>query len=211
MDEIYSELPVEVRDEAGVHRVLDATPDAEPITMSTELVADPAVLVDWTANVPLEGVEFIARTTKDAMGRPVIERRPDGSVLRAEYTDGGSLSALFVSTEDGQVPETEVLGSVSYSVMRQRESARLGNGVMIRREYERETQLVRRISATRTPQSVVELHYCRICGTPMIRLGTSLLAQTWLMILSAVQLRHFSPTHLLHRPRDSTPMIPIID
>lgn len=143
-------LAVEVRDEAGLHRVLEATPTSQPIATATRLIADATQPVDWSGAVALEPQEFVSRSVFDAMGRPVRERRPDGSVLRASYTDGGGLSAVFVSTEDGQVAETEVFSGATYSVTGQRETARLGNGVTLARDYERATQLVRRITATRS-------------------------------------------------------------
>ncbi|MFX0541567.1 SpvB/TcaC N-terminal domain-containing protein [Roseovarius sp. S4756] len=143
-------LAIQRRDEAGLHSILGAAPNGQALQTAMRLVADAALPVDWSGAVTLEPQEFTAHVVHDAMGRPVRERRADGAIMRARYTEGGALSALFVTTEDGQVPETQLLGDATYSVTGQRESARLGNGVTIAREYQRETHLVRRITATRS-------------------------------------------------------------
>src|SRR3546814_20773964 len=83
------------------------------------------------------------------MGRPVAERRADGSIVRAGYTDGGGLARLGVATEDGRVSETEILDGATYSVHGQRETARFCNGVTLGRAYDPQTLRVMRIRATR--------------------------------------------------------------
>ncbi|WP_371223409.1 SpvB/TcaC N-terminal domain-containing protein [Roseovarius sp. 2305UL8-3] len=140
---------VTTRDEAGEHRLLDALPTGQPMRSSTQLIADAEVIPDWSGAVALEGDVFTSRMVHDAFGRPVSEDRPDGSRVRARYTDGGHLSAVSVATLDGQVAETEVIGAARYSVHGQREFARLGNGVELSRSYDADTLLVRRIEARR--------------------------------------------------------------
>ena len=142
-------MAVITRDDAGEHRLLDALPTGQPTRSSMQLLADAEDGPDWTGAVALEADVFTTRMHHDAFGRPLSEDRPDGTRLRATYTDGGHLAALSVATLDGQVAETQIIGDARYNVEGQREFARLGNGVELTRSYDPDTRQVRRIEARR--------------------------------------------------------------
>jgi len=143
-------LAVEAHDEAGVHRILDATPNGQVTRSSLQLVADIDTPVDWNSTVTLSPEIYESAVEFDAQARPILERRPVGTTLRADYTDGGALAALHVSDLAGQFAETTVLKDATYSVTGHRETATLGNGVSLKRTYDRETLRVRRIEARRS-------------------------------------------------------------
>lgn len=142
-------LAVEVRDEAGMHRILDAAPDGQVTRSSLQLVEDVDTPVDWNATVALAPEIYESAVELDALSRPLVERRPLGAVLRVDYSQGGSLAALHVSDAGGRFAETTVFKDATYSVNGQRETATLGNGVILERGYDRATLRVRRILARR--------------------------------------------------------------
>lgn len=146
---LYGQL-VETRDEAGRFGLISATPDGTALHTQTRLVANPDTPVDWAAGAALDPEIFVTEMRLNALDRVVEERRADGSVLVPRYNERGALSALSVSTDDGRVPPTDVISGVLHSISGQRETATLGNGITLRRQYDPLSARVTRITARRS-------------------------------------------------------------
>lgn len=103
---------------------------------------------DWAGPVALEDEEHRTETRFDALGRPVATTAPDGSLVRPGYDEAGFLDVLAARLPG----ETEVrhLAGVRRNARGQRESARFGNGVVSRAEYD---PLTFRLRARRTERA----------------------------------------------------------
>lgn len=148
-------LPITLSDEAGQKTVRLALPSGEAVETTSRLLADPTAVVDWAANpAPAMSAEvFTSTTRRDAVGRPLTERRPDGSVLFATYGRDGGLRQLEVETEDGKVTRRPLLSDARLGLDGGRDFVRLGNGVTIAQEFDPHNGRLLRVQAQRPPQA----------------------------------------------------------
>jgi len=144
-------LPVAVSDEAGRKEVRLALPSGEAVETVSRLLDDPLQPVDWAGAPVLSAETFVTRAIRDAAGRPVRERRPDGSVIHATYGRDGGLRQLEVETEDGKVTRRPLLSDARLGLDGGRDFVRLGNGVTVTQSFDpRNGRLIR--AEARRPQ-----------------------------------------------------------
>ncbi|MFL6139752.1 MAG: SpvB/TcaC N-terminal domain-containing protein [Frankiaceae bacterium] len=139
--------PVRTRDESGVVRILAYDPAGRPLRIERQLCADADAEPDWAGAVALAADVHRTETGYDAIGRPVRQARPDGTLRRLSYSRTGQLARVAVTMPGGD--ELVVLDGVTRNARGQRTGAVLGNGVAVAHELDRYSFATTRISATR--------------------------------------------------------------
>src|SRR5205823_4524293 len=66
---------------------------------------------NWRAAVSLEPESFTTTVVYDALGRPVTDTLPDGTVRAYAYLQSGPLSQVLVTTPDGSLSSTPIVAS----------------------------------------------------------------------------------------------------
>lgn len=141
--------PVEVHDEAGRYRLIAASPSGTALHRETQFFDDPDVQIDLLAAPALSPEVFTDQMALNALDRVSREVRSDGSVIVPRFGQRGDMTAMSVSTLDGTVAPFDVIADIANSLEDQRETARLGNGVTISRQYDPMTRRVTQITARR--------------------------------------------------------------
>ena len=123
----------------------------QPLATARQVRTGYKTEADWASPVPLHAEVFRTTTTYDALGRPVRQERPDGSVHTPTYLQRGPLQQLHVTAADGRIDQRFV-DDVKYNARGQRMRTRFGNGVQTARTYDADTfRLVRLVSQHQAP------------------------------------------------------------
>ena len=107
------------------------------IQSARELLSDPTRQVDWslTPAPALTGEVFAARTTFDALNRPLTSTAPDGSVVTPAYDDAGILVQVAVNLQ-GAATATPFVSNIAYDAKGQRTLIAYGNGAQTAYTYD---------------------------------------------------------------------------
>jgi len=125
---------------------------------SRVLAADPAVVPDWSGDVPLEAEEFTTTTAYDALNRPVLTTAPDGSRSRPSYDEAGLMARVDVALAGTGDWQPYVTG-ITYSAKGQREQISYGNGAVTDHGYDPLTQRLRSLRTVRGADVLQDLTY----------------------------------------------------
>ena len=128
----------EVFDDAGTLAIERYDHTGSPLTKRRLLRADYDAPVDWTDadSVDLHPEGHISQAGYDALGRPREKQLADGTTHRYEYGQLGEVRRVTVSTEDGVLRDETFLEDAVYNARGQRTLARLGNGVVLRHDFD---------------------------------------------------------------------------
>ena len=139
------------RDHAGTQRF--ARYDITGLLLESErrLRADYKNAPDWDdpATTVLEPEQYVTRQTFDALGRPLVQRMPDGTTRTLEHLHAGGIRKVTLSSDDGKIDDLVVLDGTMYNARGQRVSARLGNGVELSVTFDADTFRQKRLRALR--------------------------------------------------------------
>jgi RHS repeat-associated protein len=117
-----------------------------------ELLPDYANATDWQLNlIPNEGT-FTARTSYDALNRPVTITAPDDSIHYPTFNEANLLEKVDVKLRGAATP-TSFVTTINYSAKGQRQLIAYGNGAKTVYEYDALTLRLTRLLTTR-PTSV---------------------------------------------------------
>jgi RHS repeat-associated protein len=152
-----------VYDGAGVleHEAFDV--DGNLVRQSRRLAAAYATTPDWVAldelddlaamdaatAALLEAEVFTTEATFDAMGRPVTQTKPDGSVLHLGYGDAGHLETVAANVR-GDVTATSFVTDLRYNARGQRTLVVYGNGTQTSYAYDPQTFRLTQLQTERT-------------------------------------------------------------
>lgn len=155
---------VQQLDEAGFSEVVRAVPSGAGAEVVRYIVSDPAAPVDWSTPdaVGLLPERFVSLACYDALGRPLRQSRPDGSETVARYGRHGGISELRLATSDGLVSDMAIFDAAVFNARGQRQSVRLGNGVVVEHEFDPlswRTQVIRARTEGPGGRSLQELAY----------------------------------------------------
>ncbi|MCX5173532.1 hypothetical protein OG616_36630 [Streptomyces antibioticus] len=156
-------------DEAGCSRV-DAHDLAGNIVEGTRQVLEQAAAPDWSvldgvafagldaAAAPLlDAQSFVARSTFNAVGQPLRQEMPDGTVLESRYDAGGLLTGVRASPAGGTA--FDVLTAVEHDARQRRTLVALGNGVTTRYGYDDRSKRLRDMVTTGPAGTTQDLRY----------------------------------------------------
>src|SRR5690606_20455657 len=94
-------------------------------------------------------------STWDALGRPVTQTTPDGSVMAFGYNQAGLLETVEGQVR-GATPATSFVSNIDYDVRGRRERIDYGNGTSTTYEYD---PLTLRLARLHTSGGLQDLHY----------------------------------------------------
>jgi RHS repeat-associated protein len=103
---------------------------------------------DWRTPVALEPVGFTSTAVYDALGRPVTDTLPDGTVRAYAYLQSGPLSQVLVTTPDGSLTSAPIVASASYGARGEQLTLGLGNGVQVVYGYDAQSHRLATQTAT---------------------------------------------------------------
>ncbi len=133
-----------------------------------QLAQDYRTLPDWSASPALEAETFAARTTFDALNRPVLlitPRTPElpPSVVRPGYNEANLLQRVDVNlhgaTSEGEPVWTPIVTNLDYDAKGQRQRIDYGNGVSTRYTYDPLTLRLVRLRTVRGTDRLQDLSY----------------------------------------------------
>ncbi|MEM9461010.1 MAG: SpvB/TcaC N-terminal domain-containing protein [Myxococcota bacterium] len=131
------------------------TPDWSALAALTDPVA-----IDTAAAPDLEAEVFVTESTWDAIGRPLTQTSPDGTVTLLGYDAGGLLRSVQAEVRGAQ-PATDFVVDIDYDVRGRREAIVYGNGTTTTYTYDDLTLRLRRLHTTRSSDgaAVQDLRY----------------------------------------------------
>jgi RHS repeat-associated protein len=123
-----------------------------------QLAAGYADVIDWAADVPLEGREYPSRTTYDALNRPTAVTTPDGSVMVPAYNPASQLDRLDGRLR-GAAEATTFVARLEYDARGQRTLIRYGNGASSAYAYDPLTFRLASLTSLRGRRRLQDLRY----------------------------------------------------
>ena len=138
----------------GSRRVLAGTADPDWSALSGQ----PLAALDAIAAGLLDGETFVARTTFDAVGRPLTQQMPDGTVLSFGYGAGGLLDSISGQLA-GQQAGTDFVTGVDYDAHRRRTRDALAAGVVTTFDYDQASSRLLRLTSMRGATPLQDLAY----------------------------------------------------
>jgi RHS repeat-associated protein len=138
---------VRQRDAAGVTTVAAYTPGGAILQVELQLRTEYKAEPNWSApgGEQLEAASFTTEYRYDALDRTVRQTLADGTTRAIVYGLGGGVGSVTVGTVDASLPDTVVVDRTAFDARGHRASARLGNGVTVTHDYDRETSKLQRL------------------------------------------------------------------
>jgi RHS repeat-associated protein len=130
---------VEVRDEAGVARMLTYDPAGAVRTGDRRLRVDVDDVPDWSGTVSLAAGTLDSASRNDALGRVVWQQFPDGTERRDVFHPGGALASVQLTTPDGALIDAPIAEGLVRDAHGRIAAAQLGNGCVQAWRYDRDT------------------------------------------------------------------------
>jgi RHS repeat-associated protein len=155
--------PHQAFDRAGVLTTAAYDVAGNPTRSVRQLRADYRDSPDWNAEVALEPETYTLTGQFDAVGRPVTQTGPDGSVVRRHYDAAGLPASIDVSihgdTVDGSPVWTPFVTDIQYNALGQRTRIAFGNGVSTEQDYDPLTFRLTSLRTNRGGQLLQDLSY----------------------------------------------------
>ncbi len=129
----------QLQDLSGVVLNPSYTIQGKPVTMSRQLVQAYETAVDWRTDVSLETDTYSSYFTYDALGQPLSETTPDGSITSNTYNQTGKLYAVQVTYNQDNTTSQSIIEQIQYDAKDQRTSIQYGNGITTSYTYEPST------------------------------------------------------------------------
>lgn len=177
-------------DEAGLATTSGYALSGQPLEVIQQLRVDYSNEANWTTEA-CEAVAkeetFITITESDALGRPIWQQTPDGSLCEPTYNQRGYFKATQVVLE--QSPPQVIVNNVEYDAQGNPVEINYGNGITTRYDYEASTQRMIRLRSYRRSESPSEddlVQDLRYWHDPVGNI-TSKTDQSWSTVFSANQ------------------------
>jgi RHS repeat-associated protein len=145
-------------DESGLATVVRKDFKGNIVSATRQLVRDYVTDTDWSASPGLDPQIFTSAGTYDALSRPVTATTPDASITTHSYNERGLIAGVTVVLA-GTGPARDVVQSISYDAIGQRESVVLGNGVTTTYTYDPETLRLVHLTSARASGPLQDLSY----------------------------------------------------
>ena len=161
-----------VYDGAGVQTVVAYDFKGGLLAAERQLGADYTQTLDWSGLSELEDVSelevaaasmlesevFRTESTFDALGRPVTQTTPDGSVVRLAYNEAALLEGVSANVR-GDTTETGFVSNIDYDVKGRRRLIAYGNGTVTSYAYDDVSQRLERLRTSGEARQYQDLTY----------------------------------------------------
>jgi RHS repeat-associated protein len=155
-------MAYQVYDTSGVITLDRADFRGRPLELARRFATDPATMVDWSGDPEprLETEVFHLTAGYDALGRPTRLTLPDGTVMQPTFDVANRLASLQ-ATVRGQGSAQTFLQGQEYDAKGRRLRADLGNGIVTRYAYDRDSLRLTEVSTRKSgaPDPVQALGY----------------------------------------------------
>lgn len=123
----------------------------ELLTTSRQMVTDYQTPANWNNQPDLDSNVYTTQATYDALGTPITQTTPDGTITTNTYDQSGRLTAVDVQFSDGT--KQNIVSAIQYDAKGQRMTIQYGNGTKTYYTYEDTTLRLLTLKTTRKNSS----------------------------------------------------------